>query len=310
MAKRSPNYPSMTLEEAVEKTRAVYQQEHKNAAARQVVAAALGYNGLNGASLSRIAALSSYGLLEKAGSGSLKVSPDAVSILVLDEGHPTRTAALQKLAFTPKLFAELKQKFGNELPSNINLKHFLIQEKDFLPKAADEVIRIYRENLELVTEAGEPYDGGENADTGERPPMQQQQRTSEQSPRSPAASATADRSAQQSTTAKGIHEFSFPLSFQRDVRATITIYGSKLKRRDLEFLKKKVGDLLEGFEDEEPEIEIRTAMWRNKDHDQPVTITGELGERDGRRFYAAKETSTGIPEDELEFEDASAKGAA
>ena len=38
-----------------------------------------------------------------------------------------------------------------------------------------------------------------------------------------------------------------------------------------------------------------------QDHDQPVTITGELGERDGRRFYSAKETSTGIPEDELEF---------
>ena len=46
----------------------------------------------------------------------------------------------------------------------------------------------------------------------------------------------------------------------------------------------------------------RKAVWRNKDHDQPVTIIGELGEKDGRRFYAAKETTTGIPDDELEFE--------
>jgi hypothetical protein len=50
----------------------------------------------------------------------------------------------------------------------------------------------------------------------------------------------------------------------------------------------------------------RNAVWRNKDHDQPVTIIGELGEKDGRRFYAAKETTTGIPGDELEFEDAKA----
>lgn len=304
MAKRSPNYPSMTLEEAIAKTQAVYEQEHKNAAPREVVAAALGYNGLNGASLSRIATLASYGLLEKAGSGSLKVSADAVSVLVLDEGHPTREAALQRLAFTPKLFAELRQKFGAQLPSNINLKHFLIQEKDFLPKAADEVIRIYRENLELVTEVGEDYDGGEKADTGEQPPMQQPN-TADQPQRSPSPSSAGKSGQSQS---KGIFEFSFPLSFQRDVKATITIYGEKLKKRDLEFLQAKVGDLLKGFEDEEPEP--RPAMWRNKDHDQPVTITNEMGEIDGRRFYAAKETSTGIPEDELEFEDAKAKGTA
>lgn len=49
------------------------------------------------------------------------------------------------------------------------------------------------------------------------------------------------------------------------------------------------------------------AVWRKKDHDQPVTITGEMGEKDGRRFYAAKETSTGIAEDELEFVDTKVK---
>ena len=56
-------------------------------------------------------------------------------------------------------------------------------------------------------------------------------------------------------TVSSKHEFSFPLSFQRDIKATITISGSgKLLRRDLEFLKKKVADLLEGFDDEETTI--------------------------------------------------------
>jgi hypothetical protein len=297
MAKRSPNYPSLTLEQAYEKVRLVYDKEHTHAAPREVVAQALGYNSLHGASLSVIGTLAAYGLLEKVGPGNLKVSADAVSVLELDEGHPQRSEALERLTFTPKLFAELKHKFGSEPPSDINLKHFLIQEKAFLPQAAIEVIRVYRANLELVTNETADYDGGahERSENGEKPPMQQPATQKQPPPFIPNDSGK--------ISAKGVHEFSFPLSFQRDVKATITIYGNKLKRRDLEFLKKKVGDLLEGFEEEEPEpAAIRSAMWRNKDHDQPVTITGDPGEKDGKRFYAAKETAAGIPEDELEFE--------
>jgi hypothetical protein len=302
MGKRSPNYPSLTLEQATARVREVYDKEHTHAAPREVVAQALGYNRLHGASLSVIAALSAYGLLEKSGTGSLKVSPDAVSILELDEGHPQRCEALERLAFAPKLFAELRHRFGPEPPSDINLKHYLIQEMGFLPKAAVDVIRVYRANLELVTNELGDYDGvaPDTIKAGETPVTQ---------PSTQIIRPESIPSARPSPV-KGVHEFSFPLSFQRDVRATITIYGEGLKRRDLEFLKKKVGDLLEGFEEEEPETQVRSAMWRNKDHDQPVTITGELGEHDGKRFYAAKETSTGIPEDELEFEDAKTKGAA
>jgi len=61
--------------------------------------------------------------------------------------------------------------------------------------------------------------------------------------------------------------------FQRDVNV-VTIYGERLQRRDLEFLKKKVGDLLDGFDEEEQEPQLRHAIWRNKDHDQ-TSITGD-----------------------------------
>ncbi len=303
MAKRSPNYPSLTLEQASEKARKVYEQEHTHAAPREVVAQALGYTGLNGASLSVIAAIAAYGLLEKAGTGSLKISPDAVSVFELDEGHPQRCQALERLAFTPKLFAELKERFGSELPSDINLKHFLIQEKDFLPKAAADVIRVYRANLELVTDGTASYDGGPNAKSEEKPPMSQQMRV--KSSESIVLRREHGGNLRPEVTS-GAYEFSFPLSLHRDIKATILISGSsELRRRDIEFLKRKVGDILEGFEEEEgerkSESKTRRAIWRNKDHDQPVTIIGELGEKDGKRFFAAKETDTGIPEDELEF---------
>jgi hypothetical protein len=49
-------------------------------------------------------------------------------------------------------------------------------------------------------------------------------------------------------------------------------------------------------------VQPRRAVWRNKDHDQPVTVTGEAGAHDGRRYLKIEGSETGVPEDELEFE--------
>jgi hypothetical protein len=236
MAKmRSPNYPSLILKDAITRVKKVYDLEHTHAAPREVVAKALGYNSLNGTSLSIL--------------GTLKVTADAVTALELDEGHPERIDALKRLAFHPTLFAELDERFPNELPSDVNLKHFLIQQKEFLPKAAEDVIRIYRENLELVRDRDEPDNGGDQEPKGENPPMQTQNQRIQMPPLGGATTIQPTKRA---------YEFSFPLSFQRDVTATITIHGDKLKKRDLEFLQTKVGDLLKGFEEEEPETEAST----------------------------------------------------
>ena len=44
----------------------------------------------------------------------------------------------------------------------------------------------------------------------------------------------------------------------------------------------------------------REAVWRNKDADQPITVTGEV-EIDGRKFYTVEGSKTGIPADEVTF---------
>ena len=240
---RSPNYPSQSLEEAYTRVRDIYNKEHTHPAPREVVAQDLGYKGLNGSALAAIGALSRYGLLEKVGKEGLRVTDDAVTVLELEEGVSLRFEALKRLAFMPVLFAELKERFGDNLPSDVNLRHFLIQQKAFLPKAADEVIRIYKKNLELVSEQQETYDEGASTSEkpGERTPMNAPTPTTRQVAAAPSTDSRAK---------SGVYEFSFPLSFQRDVKAVVTIYGDKLQRRDLEFLKRKVGDLLDGFEDE------------------------------------------------------------
>ena len=42
------------------------------------------------------------------------------------------------------------------------------------------------------------------------------------------------------------------------------------------------------------------AVWRNKDHDIPVTIVGEMGEQNGVKYFKSQ-SGTGIPENELTF---------
>lgn len=255
---RSPMYPQMALAEAIERIRRVYSATHTYEADKESLAKSLGYNTLNGASLSTIGTLRRYGLLEDSGTG-MKVSENAVTLVELPEDDSARQDALRTAAFWPPLFASLKEDFPSKLPSDVHLRHHLIKKK-FLPKAADEVIRIYRANLELVAAEQQDYDGGgmeEEQNLEGQPPMSQSRIIETHAQNTPTASQTLNQPLP-ALQIKGVHEFSFPLSIQRDVKAVVTIYGANLKRRDLEFLKKKVGDLVEGFEDEE-EPQLKTA---------------------------------------------------
>src|SRR5579872_6186678 len=155
---RSPNYPQLTVAEAVEKARAVFTAEHFHAATREVVAADMGYQSLNGTSLTAIGALRHYGLLENEGD-KLHVTDDAVSLVELSREEPNWHDAFLRVAFRPPLFAEMAREFGDTLPSEANLRHWLLK-KGFLSKASDEVIRIYRENLDLAPDALKRYDWG------------------------------------------------------------------------------------------------------------------------------------------------------
>lgn len=47
----------------------------------------------------------------------------------------------------------------------------------------------------------------------------------------------------------------------------------------------------------------RKATWKNIDHDETVTVTGELGLVDGKKFCSINESNAGICEDELVFDE-------
>src|SRR5271155_5888309 len=112
---RSPNYPSLSLPEALEKVKLVYERQHTYGAPREVVVKSMGYNGINGASATAISALHKYGLLEGRGE-EVRVSDRAMRYLnpMSDE---ERAEAIRDAAFEPTLFRELSEKFPGRLPN-------------------------------------------------------------------------------------------------------------------------------------------------------------------------------------------------
>jgi hypothetical protein len=327
MAKmRSPNYPRADLSAAIAMAKKVYDGQHTHAGAREVVASHLGYESLNGTSLTWIATLTSYGLLENV-EGGLKVTDDAVTVIELPKGETERIEAVRRLAFTPKLFTELRQEFGDKLPNDVNLRHSLIKKK-FLPKAADEAIRVYRETLEFVTDEMKEYNPPDTGapegqfkpglETPMQPPTRSPHVGPEQRSFGTATEIPVDLSKIRLMTEDGrplafrkSTELAFKLS--RGSEAKVTIYGDASQEAI-----QKLRALLELQEDTFPTNEeiaaqgnYRPATWRNKDHDQPVTVTGDLGVgADGRKYLKIAESQVGIPEDEVEFVDAKAKGTA
>jgi hypothetical protein len=152
---RSPNFPIISLPQAVQRIEAIYDREQTVPADTHTIANHLGYSGLNGASLKMISALRKYGLLELAGPEALKVSPLAMTIM-----HPASEAekreALREAANGPALFRQLNDVFDGQRPSETNLRSWLLR-NGFAKSAVDNVIKAYGETMDLVGESRSGY---------------------------------------------------------------------------------------------------------------------------------------------------------
>ncbi|MCR9219077.1 MAG: hypothetical protein NXI21_02510 [Alphaproteobacteria bacterium] len=166
MAKaRSPRYPAIGLDEAIERVRKVYEQDYQNRIPKQLVAEHMGYGSLNGKSLGVLSALSKYGLLEGR-ADEMCVSDRALNILANEFGAPDRAKAIQAAASEPELFVELDAQFPGKA-SDAAIRSYLLTKRKFLPEAADKLIRSYRDTRDLVERECGQYDSPSEAEIGE-----------------------------------------------------------------------------------------------------------------------------------------------
>jgi hypothetical protein len=165
---RSPNYPAISLPDAIARVTTLYRAIHTHAAPREVVAKGMGYNTLNGASATAISALHKYGLLERS-DDDIKISERAFSIL-----HPhtpqEKAEAIRAAAAEPALFAELAERFPGAMPNEDLLRNYLLR-KGFAPAATTAVIAAYRDTSEMVDREGVGYDSASTTAAQEPPAM-------------------------------------------------------------------------------------------------------------------------------------------
>lgn len=175
---RSPNYPAISLSQAIDLVGKLHSKNRANAVDRETAAKDLGYSGLTGRTLKLIGALAQYDLIEKSGKGNVKVSKTAVDILHgLDE--ETKRHALHEAGNAPALFQRIFARFEDGIPSDNAIKSYLIQE-GFTDAAIGPVLKSFMDTTQYLaqSDASESYGEDEESEqeSGSTQPRAQESR--------------------------------------------------------------------------------------------------------------------------------------
>jgi len=151
---RSPSFPAISLKTAIDRARTFYQHEKRSAANVVVASKHWGYSFSSSGGKQTLAALIAYGLMDDKGSGEqrhVQLTDLAFRILLDERPDSTeRDKALYKAALTPKLHAEIFGRWPDTLPSDPNLRHYLLIDKKFNENSVDDFIRQLRVTAEYA----------------------------------------------------------------------------------------------------------------------------------------------------------------
>ncbi|MEA2560077.1 MAG: hypothetical protein QOH06_1581 [Acidobacteriota bacterium] len=146
---RSPSFPFISLPEAVHRARELFDAERRNLVHPDVTVAHWGYARSSSGGKQTIAALRAYGLLEDV-RGELRLTDRAQHILVREPGSTERNDLLWQAALAPPLFSKLWERYRADLPSDKNLRSWLVLELKVNENAVEELLRSYRETLQYA----------------------------------------------------------------------------------------------------------------------------------------------------------------
>ena len=152
---RSPNFPGIALDKAIERAREIFEREGRGAVPPEAILDAWGYNPGSGLGMVQLAALTQFGLLNDQGRGAerrLRLSQLALTILLDDQAHsPDRDKALRSSAMAPSIHRELWEYCEGELPpSNTGIRMWLIRDRKFTANGADQFIKQVRATFDFA----------------------------------------------------------------------------------------------------------------------------------------------------------------
>ena len=144
---RSPSFPFIDLEFAIERARQFYTEEKRGAAPYARAAMHWRYSPSSSGALQTAAALKSYGLMSDAGQKRLQLTDLALRILLdVRPDSAERKAYIRQAAMTPAGANDVYSKWPEELPSEATLNHYLVLERKFNQLSAVKAAKILQQN--------------------------------------------------------------------------------------------------------------------------------------------------------------------
>lgn len=180
---RSPNYPSISVEKAMDLVRKQHQSDGLQQIPASIAHQRWGYAPNTGRAHLREAALKAYGLIDVLGLGKsrkIRVSERADRII---RQHPEYEAIIREVALSPIVYREIWEHYKGILPQDDVLQQYLIWEKGFNDKSVARFISQFRATISFakLTEGsispakddanGADGDGNGGSDGPPKPPI-------------------------------------------------------------------------------------------------------------------------------------------
>jgi hypothetical protein len=146
--RRSPRYPAINLEAALDRAVALYREEGRGLAPNDAILGYWGYSPGCGPGFGTLAALKRFGLLRSEEPGKSRLSELALRIILDEqEGSGERQEAVEQAALTPTIHREIWEKYPDGLPSDAAVHRFLRRDRGFTDAAAERLIKEFRETV-------------------------------------------------------------------------------------------------------------------------------------------------------------------
>ena len=113
--KRSPGYPIISLDEAIQKARTLWNKDKNNPIHLAVAYEHLGYKSKGGYAARIIAALKKFDLISEK-QNAIKLTEDAVDLALHNESDERYIEIVKKLALKPSIYETIFNKYKAILP--------------------------------------------------------------------------------------------------------------------------------------------------------------------------------------------------
>ena len=165
-------FPFIDLEKSIQRAQEVYEEEKQAPAMKSVLLKHWNYGEKSSGGIRTLAALVSFGLLEKVGRNRFRLTRDAVMIL-RGQGEG-RVAAIQSCALGPKAFRKVRDEHSSGIPSDTSLRQSLIVEHRVPDSTADLFVKNFKSTLRFAgldkSAPKEPTSADQSSDEGAEAP--------------------------------------------------------------------------------------------------------------------------------------------